>query len=38
MIKDIQRTYDVRPIDGKVGPITKQFFNEIVPVALVELL
>ena len=38
MIKDIQRTYDVRPIDGKVGPITKEWFNEIVPVALVELL
>jgi hypothetical protein len=38
IIKDIQKTYDIRPIDGKVGPITKDFFIEETPSAIVALI
>ena len=38
MIKDIQREYSIRPIDGKVGPITKAWFSKEIPLALADML
>lgn len=37
LIKDIQSKYNVQPIDGKVGPITKEFFEKAMPLAIAEL-
>lgn len=37
IIKDFQTTYDVTPIDGKVGPITKKEIQEYIPVYVAEL-